>query len=211
MLFRSLDFAVEPGKTHARGAPAYRHGFARANRLSRPADPGIGSHVRRMRGSSGLVGTTLVLKGYADELREVVAGRDDVYVVEPGGLDYGAIPISSDGVGSIIDHISRHPERESVSRPGEMSREPRELRSELAEFVRTEHSMLDRLDLSGTDGVDTLPPELDYLACEVPDAIASMGEELRLLPLDASARARLRVARDFYLERWQTTLRRLVD
>lgn len=202
-----LDFAVAPGVTHARGAPAYREELIRSSRLRPVRDRGLGARLVEIAGPSGPVSTTYVLKGYADELGHIVRARNDVFAVEPFGPDFGGRRISAEDTAAGFSAV-RGPERAKVicSRPTET--EQRRRAAVLADFVREEISRLHELDTRGSDGV-RLPASCDYLACEIPDRIETLGDAVRVTGLDESAQARLLIARDHYLSRWGGALRRL--
>jgi hypothetical protein len=200
-----LDFAVQPGKTHARGAPSYLTAFARSDRLRPVRDAALGARLVSLPGASGHVSTTLVLRGYADELASITAGRDDLFAVEPIGLSFGAKPIAAEALGSVLDRTGQR-----VSAPATRQRSPEERqRSVLVDFVRGEMDRLRSADFREPGA--SLPDELDYLATEIPDCIRGLGGGLVLGPLDASSRARLRGIVDYYLERWKNSLDRLAD
>jgi hypothetical protein len=209
LLLTGLDFAVLPGKTHSRGAPAYLHGFSRGSRTSPPRDAALGARLitadddgGRFGSHSADVHTTLVLQGYAQELRRVVARRDDVYVVEPIGLNIGARPLSNDEASAMLrghDSLVAGPTAPGTTPSADA----------LAGFVRNELRLLTELEPSSIG--DDLPRALDYLACELSDRIESMGTRVRLGSLDAGSRARVRVARDYYVDRWSATLNLLTD
>lgn len=215
IVIAGLDFAVLPGATHARGAPAFLNALATTDRLHRPADPALSARMVRLPGVGGTVATTLVLKGYADELAAIVAAESDVYALEPLGLDVGATPVDAEGFARLVDapssraSASRAPASQEVRSDAGRRASDTERRSRVASFVREEIELLDAVDLSPANGADRLPYEIDYLASEVPERIESLGAGVRLAPLDRSARARLRVTAGYYRDRWSATLERL--
>lgn len=205
-----LDFAVRRGSTHARGAPAYRHALVTCDRLAPPLDATVGARLIRLPGTDDEVLTTLVLKGYAEELqRLIVSSERAAFAVAPFGLPYGARSVSP---GEAVELISGLGSRSA--RPDGAEREPgesREAKERLLELARNELGMLERAQISTAEH---LPVELDYLACEIPDLIAGFAdpdgtERIVPLPLTRAGRARLAVVRDYYLGQWDTTTRRL--
>ncbi|MFW6291444.1 MAG: 6-hydroxymethylpterin diphosphokinase MptE-like protein [Spirochaetota bacterium] len=210
IILSGLDFAVLPGATHARGAPAFLNAFARTDRFHRPVDPALSARMIRLPGARATVASTLVLKGYADELASLVADQDDVFALDPIGLNVGAIPLAASDLGALLERGSGsgHPRKEA--RRGDVEHAAGGDRKEqLVGFVRREIGLLDSIDLSDTAGIDELPPELDYLASEIPERIESLSAGVRLARLDRSARARLRVTAAYYRDRWNATLERL--
>ncbi len=210
IVLSGLDFAVLPGATHARGAPAFLNALASSDRLHRPVDPALSARMVRLSGVSGTVASTLVLKGYADELASLVADRDDVFALEPIGLNVGATPLAAADLGGLLERGSGSDGSSDAAR--DRARDPAadgDRKHQLEGFVRREIELLDSIDLSDTAGIDELPPELDYLASEIPERIESLATGVRLARLDRSARARLRVTADYYRDRWEATLGRL--
>jgi len=205
IVLAGLDFAVLPGTTHARGAPAYLNAFATCDRLRRPTDAALAARLVRLPGPHGPVASTLVLKGYADELRSLVAKRTDVFVLEPIGLDVGAPSIDREEFSRVAAAVPAATSASSA-RPTTTADERR---ARLAAFVRAEIELLDSVDLSDGSGVDELPERIDYLASEIPERIESLSGRVCLAPLDRSARARLRITADYYRDRWSATLGRL--
>lgn len=210
IVLAGLDFAVLPGATHARGAPAFLNAFARSDRLRPPEDPALAARMVRLPGARGPVASTLVLKGYADELRSLVGGRTDVLILDPLGLDVGATAIDAEAFARLVgsERVDDPPHRSRRS-PAVQTDSLDERRVQLARFVRDEIDLLDSVDLSDSSGVDDLPLEIDYLASEIPERIESLSQGVRLATLDRSARARLRLTADYYRDRWSTTLARL--
>ena len=202
-----LDFAVLPGTTHARGAPSYRTAMGRSDRLHPVPDPALGARMITAPGAGGQVLTTLVLKGYADELAAIVGLRDDIYAAAPFGLPYGARPVAPHDVASLVARAGG-PRLDAVDSPADSSRRPSN--AELRRFVRNEIADLQRYVSSISRQSDgELPPSLDYLMCETPDRITSFAGNVATLPPDEGARRRLHVAAEYYKERWETALRLL--
>ncbi|MFW5685225.1 MAG: 6-hydroxymethylpterin diphosphokinase MptE-like protein [Spirochaetota bacterium] len=200
VLTAGLDFAVLPGRTHARGAPAYTRALARSHRLQRARDAGFGARIVTLQGARNQVGSTLVMNGYAAELRSLLAPRDDAYAIAPCGLDTGATPVSHDRAAQILACSGRPAVQEAAAATVSLGM--------LRRFVIDEIDALRRFD-PVHDSIVCVPDELDYLGLEITDRIESIGDRIRIGPLDEPARARLRVARDYYLSRWSATLHNL--
>jgi len=199
VIFTGLDFAVLPGKTHARGAPAYLHGFIHSDRLHRGIDPGIGARLLELNAALPASRTTLVLKGYADELATLVRKRNDCYVLEPIGIDIAAKPVSVADAGSLLGSASA---AATWSTPAHGQTD---CRAQLASFIRKEIENLESFD-QDLDSLDSLPETVDYLACEVTDRITRLADRVDVLPLDPSSRSRLRAASHYYRRRWDVSL-----
>jgi hypothetical protein len=206
-----LDFAVLPGTTHARGAPSYLAAMGRANRLHPVPDPAMGARLMLAPGVAGHVRTTLVLKSYADELAAIVGAREDVFVVSPFGLPYGARSVAAGDLAAVVERAGR---RGPTGRRGPIWRRTTGgttgalATSELVRFVRQELERLQRyVSQSDRDPDEPLPPELDYLVCETSDRITSFAGSVTTLLPDRETRIRLRIASQYYMERWETTLR----
>lgn len=201
-----LDFAVRRGVTHARGAPASRHALVTCTRLNPPRDATVGARLLRASGPKGPVLTTLVLSGYAEELSRLLgsSGRD-AYAIEPSGLAHGASPVS---VRAARDSLISGPSARSAKVDSCADDQPTPVRA-LGEIARREIDLLRRADLANAD---RLPPEIDYLAAEVPELIASFAGDdgaIVLLPPSRDTRARLQVVRDYYVSQWTATARRI--
>jgi hypothetical protein len=203
LLCAGLDFAVQPGKTHARGAPSFRHEFVHATRLRPARDRGLGARLISTMGRSGPVPTTLILKGYADELAALTGPRADVYAVAPFGPPFASALTIEQADALLADLPVRSRSDPTTHGPNDYSRVIRR-------FVLREIELLERVNLFD-DHTEALTPECDYLACAVADRIESSGEHLSLAPLDRSSRARLEVARSYFLSRWKNALRRVDD
>ena len=207
-----LDFAVLPGKTHARGAPAYREELLTSNRLRPVRDRALGAKLIEARGSGGTVSTTYVLRGYAAELASTIGERPGVAAVEPFGLSYGASEVSAQEARSWIEQAAAggHVRSSSAAASDEPNDEEVAGRQRaIREFILGEIERLEALDLSNDSDEASLPTDCDYLACEIPDRIETLGDALRLGEIDDSARVRLRIARDYYRTRWRGALNRL--
>ncbi|HKJ85845.1 MAG TPA: hypothetical protein VKA06_07200, partial [Spirochaetia bacterium] len=197
VLFPALDFAVLPGKTHARGAPSFLHGFIASDRLHRAIDAGLGARLHELRGGLPASRTTLVLKGYADELAALLRQREHCYVLEPIGVDFGAKPVTAAEATGLIDSANETPP--VVEPQGAANRAP------LVLFVRGEIENLDSFERD-LDSIDVLPAAVDYLACEIPDRITRLADGIDALPLDPGSRSRLRAAVRYYRLRWESSL-----
>ncbi len=203
-----LDFAVLPGMTHARGAPAYLNELSRANRLHRVRDPAVGARLIDLPGCEGRVQSTLILQGYAGELARIVGERRDVYAAAPSGLFFGAKPVSVRDARVILDRappaLARGAPFDTAVADGTL------IRPTLVEFVRLELSRLTRFSRTlsghGQNEPTEIPAALDYLACEAPDQILSFASQVSLRRPDVATWRRLRVAADYYTHRWRTTL-----
>ncbi len=202
VLFTGLDFAVLPGKTHARGAPSFLHGFIHSDRLHRPVDPGLGARLIDLRGRLAVSRTTLVLQGYANELAALVRTRADCYIVEPIGIDIAAQPVLVAEAAALL--APTRAERPSAAQHRAASR------AQLASFVRQEIRNLESFE-EELDSTDRLPPAVDYLACEISDRITRLADRIDALPLDPYSRSRLREAARYYRRRWDTSLAILED
>ncbi len=202
-----LDFAVSPGMTHARGAPAYLTAIFRADRLHPVPDPALGARLIVLPGQRGRVQSTLVLQGYAGELARLVGERSDVYAVEPFGLPFGAKALSARDAGMILGDSPPAAARNDPA--GATATAGVSVGPTLAGFARSELSYLTEFAraLSGDGGEPIeVPQTLDYLACEAPDQIMSFAGQVRLRRPDGPTWRRLRVAADYYIDRWRTTL-----
>ncbi|MFW6313418.1 MAG: 6-hydroxymethylpterin diphosphokinase MptE-like protein [Spirochaetota bacterium] len=199
VFFTGLDFAVLPGKTHARGAPSFLHGFIHSDRLHRMIDPGIGARLIDLRGALPASRTTLVLKGYADELAALLRRRNDCYVLAPTGIDIAAVALTAEEATTLLDSTPA----------GTLTSEPAPLqaasRARLASFIQGEIQSLSSLE-DDIDSVDRLPESVDYLACEVPDRVTRLADRVDVLPLDRSSRSRIRAAARYYRRRWASSL-----
>ena len=88
-----LDFSYSLGKTHARGTPSLLHHLSKCNRLDpNPLFKGI---LRRpvldfSDQNGNRVKSDLVLSGYADLLKNILSGKDNVFNLGKGGLYLGA-------------------------------------------------------------------------------------------------------------------------
>jgi hypothetical protein len=200
-----LDFAVRPGTTHARGAPSYQAAMARSDRLHPVPDPSLGARLITAPGTAGPVRTTLVLKGYADELAAIVGRRDDIYAMSPFGLSYAARTLAPEQL-AVVATSAGTPRRGLMRAPA--AREPR--RPSGADVRRFIGEELDGLrEYAGRSVEEDLPAFLDYLLCETPDQITSFADRVATLRPDQQTRRRLRVASDYYIAQWEAALRRI--
>jgi hypothetical protein len=210
ILLAGLDFAVQPGVTHARGAPAYLWGYHRCDRLHPLRDPTLGAHTIEIQGMTGRSRTTLVLQGYAADLAAIVRDRDDVYVASALGLDVGARRLTIEQADALLagtepDQRVDRSDATPAGRPTRDNRNASRSRELVADFIRLELSLLDRFERQ-IDDLVTLPPEVDYLSCELHDRVTRNSDRMELLPFDRESRARVRVAVGYYRNRWQTAL-----
>jgi hypothetical protein len=100
VILAGLDFSYPAGKTHARGAPAWRSALAQTSRLA-PADQALWEGLRRRPltrragKGGGPVLTDLVLQSYAAQLSRRIEGERRVFDIGRAGLPLGARPIES--------------------------------------------------------------------------------------------------------------------
>lgn len=184
-----LDFAVNPGQTHARGTPSALWRLAHADRFHPPGDYTL--HINRVHAPSAIGGmceTTLVLSGYAKELARAIGSRT-VFQIEPSGLPVGATAVSTD---EAAERIRRLLDTNLIdSALGTDTTRPA-TRAELAEFIDRELSYLDSF-LSPQAG----PVEIS--ACDYLYDIAGFHGESK----DARRSESVRVLASYFLERWQ--------
>jgi len=117
-----LDFCYQPGKTHARGAPAHLRALTQSRRL-RPAGmyPFEALLLRPRLELRGRLGTTvtsdLVLRSYALQLQRLVEGYGRVYDLGGEGLPCGATVLSD---GAATDRVldAAQPGAELPGQPG---------------------------------------------------------------------------------------------
>lgn len=204
VLLTGLDFAVQAGKTHARGAPSYRTYLAASDRLHPIPDPALRARLVSLPGyGRANVASTLVLKGYAEELADIVGSRPNVVAIEPFGLQLNARPIAASEVREILGSLAHDGGASLLEGTSDATATAKRM-AVVERFVRAELSLVEEHDFC--DGV---PAELDYLAAEIPEKVTGLAGRVALAPLDPSARARLRVAADYFRERWLVTLERL--
>ncbi len=211
ILCTGLDFAVSPGVTHARGAPACLTGMSQTCRLRPVPDPALGARLVSLPGASGPVHSTLVLAGYADELGRTIGDRGDVYAIAPFGLSFGATPVSAREACRCLEPepaVSRERAGADAQRIDEAS-----VHRKTYEFVNAELSRLTgfaaSLSAGGVPPPQEIPPALDYLVVEASDRITSFAGPVRLRRADGATWRRLGIAADYYIDRWRTTLRLL--
>jgi hypothetical protein len=195
-----LDFAVQPGKTHARGAPSYLYGMAASRRLAPVRDRGVEVQLHPTPGERGDVGTTQVLLGYARDL-ERVADASRCLVLEPEGVE---LSLPKAGVKEAFEVPRRTIERRRFEPPDEALVAERALH--ITRFVRQEISHLERLLSNGSvTGSETkkLAAYCDYL-------VADSG----FVETDANELARApstRINAEYYLSHWKLTQQLLTD
>lgn len=90
VLLTGLDFAYQPGKSHARGTSIHRWQMANINRLD--PMPGYAALMRRPRlrtisAVGGEVWTDAILKGYASLLSDRYASTGRLFLLSPGGVN----------------------------------------------------------------------------------------------------------------------------
>ncbi|MDF1569713.1 MAG: 6-hydroxymethylpterin diphosphokinase MptE-like protein [Spirochaetaceae bacterium] len=90
VILTGLDFAYQPGKTHARGSSVHKWQMANIARLD--PMPGYAASMLRPRlrapsAAGGNVRTDIILKGYASLLTDRFASTGRLYLLSPGGLN----------------------------------------------------------------------------------------------------------------------------
>jgi hypothetical protein len=192
VLFAGLDFAFQPGKTHARGAPSH---LARLISGGRFHPPGMGifeALIRRPRlklqGREGSpVVSDLVLRSYALQLQRLVEDAGRVYDLGGQGLPCGAATFGSTAaVDELLDRwaAANQPGRVAAEQPTVPPAVHREAvrafcLAEAAILRRTEDRLRELLThpaLPNGDATPTpeeLPPwlkEVEYLVLPLPES-----------------------------------------
>jgi hypothetical protein len=90
VMLTGLDFAYQPGKSHARGSSVHKWQTANINRLD--PMPGYAALMQRPRlrapsAMGGFVRTDVILKGYASLLTDRYASTGRLFLLSPGGLN----------------------------------------------------------------------------------------------------------------------------
>jgi hypothetical protein len=180
-----LDFAFEPGKTHARGSPALLSDLATASRLSppgsRPLAASFREGVRPAKGEGSL--TDPVLSRYAAQAAEELAfSGARVFDLRGGfGLPLGAEVLDLVSANRLLGELpSREPWRRGERDGGDAAARAREFLAAESERLLALERMLrggSRPDESALLGALA---ELDYLLWPMPDAerIAALPQDL---------------------------------
>jgi hypothetical protein len=195
-----LDFAVQPGTTHARASTPIHRSLLYSSRLQPARDPAVGGRLVRETVHGKSVLTTSVLRGYADALAEEVRARPNIYLVNRLGLSLG-IPEMTPGEmeEGVKAAGTRRIRFESATGPTDF---------EIERFLETEIQLLQDADPADAT---TLAP-VDYMYCLTPDAIVTLTDRIGVDPEriahDRALQARLSAARSYMLDRWSNALHR---
>ncbi|MFP4375585.1 MAG: 6-hydroxymethylpterin diphosphokinase MptE-like protein [Spirochaetales bacterium] len=190
-----LDFAVQPGKTHARGAPGYLFALARTQKTSPVRDRGIEVNLHTHAGAEGTVGTTQVLLGYARDL-ERIADRKRCLVLEPDGV---ALSLHSLGTNEAYELLGSGIDPPRVEPPNEALVWNRAIL--IKRFVQNEIEVLENL-LTGKK------PEAERAAALADYLVADTGFE-RPGANALIANPAVRINAEYFLSRWKLTERLL--
>jgi uncharacterized Rossmann fold enzyme len=199
VLLSGLDFAVQPGKTHARGAPSYLYGMAQSRRLAPVRDRGLEVLLHEVTGARGSVGTTQVLLGYAREL-ERIADASRCVVLEPEGAALSLPRVDVDeALGLTPNATMRHTQMRAHDESLVAGRA-----AKVKQFVSREIDLLEGFLVRDATSPDDRPLEdCDYVTTDS-----------GFSGLDAKDLARTRATRinaEYYLSHWKLARRLLAE